>query len=159
MTTFEDKVAPIQCPSVQATEPNAVVFGVVTGPAEVRRVGYLTEPQPVTAPLLALAGPARPGQIFRMAAPCRGSGCKHFDGTDCRLVQRITAFLDPVVSGVPPCRIRPTCRWFRQEGKAACVRCPQVVTDTARATDRQRSVADPDNGTHGAVPVHLPPSG
>ena len=82
-----------------------------------------------------------------------GNGCKHFDGSDCRLVQEITAFLDPVVSSLPACDIRPTCRWFRQEGKAACLRCPQVVTETCTTDERKRWIADPDNV--GAAPESL----
>ena len=135
----------MQCPSAPATEPGAVVFGVVTGAPEKPRIGYLNEAQPVTDELLALAGEAQPGQVFRTAAPCMGGSCKHFDGSDCRLVQRITSFMDPVVSSLPACEIRPTCRWFRQEGRAACVRCPQVVTATCTTDERKRWVADPDN--------------
>ena len=48
---------------------------------------------------------------------------------------------DPVVRALPRCAIRPTCRWFRQEGPAACFRCPQVVTDSRTASDLQREVA------------------
>jgi len=33
-----------------------------------------------------------------------------------------------VVSELPSCQIRDTCRWFAEEGGAACLRCPQVVT-------------------------------
>jgi len=40
--------------------------------------------------------------------------------------------LDPVVSALPRCAIRPVCRWFRQEGRAACLRCPQVATEQAQ---------------------------
>jgi hypothetical protein len=145
MTASDRKNPVLQCPSAQATDPGAVVFGVVTGTAEKPRIGYLTKAQPVTDKLLALAGEAQPGQVFRTAAPCMGHGCKHFDGSDCRLVQRITAFLDPVVSGLPACDIRPTCRWFRQEGKAACARCPQVVTSTCTTDEQKLWVADPDN--------------
>jgi hypothetical protein len=145
MTTSDDKPALIQCPSAQPTEPDAVIFGIVTRAVESPRIGYLTETQAVTEPLLALAGQARPGQVFRIAAPCMGSGCKHFDGSECRLAQRITTFLDPVVSGLPACRIRSTCRWFRQEGRAACIRCPQVVTSTCTTDEQKRWIADPDN--------------
>jgi hypothetical protein len=45
------------------------------------------------------------------------------------------------VDGLPPCSIRPGCMWWRQEGKNACLRCPQVVTETRHATDEQRQVA------------------
>jgi hypothetical protein len=145
MTTSDDKPVLIQCPSAQPTEPDAVIFGIVTRAVDAPRIGYLTETQAVTEPLLALAGQARPGQVFRIAAPCMGSGCKHFDGSECRLVQRITAFLDPVVNSLPACRIRSTCRWFRQEGREACIRCPQVLTEVYTDDDQQRYVADPDN--------------
>jgi hypothetical protein len=133
--------ATIHCPSAQPAA-DAVVFGVVNGPPADRRIGYLTEPQPATEQILALAGPATPGQVFRMAAPCMGNTCKHFDDGACSLVKRVVASFDPVVSGVPPCRIRPTCRWFRQEGRDACLRCPQVVTDNFDPTELQRLVAD-----------------
>ncbi|HEY0183595.1 MAG TPA: hypothetical protein VGC09_12385 [Rhodopila sp.] len=143
MTKIND-LSLIRCPSAQPSA-DGLVIGVVAGTAEARRIGYLTEPQPVTQEILALAGPVAPAQVFRMAAPCMGEGCKHFAGGDCHLVKRIVAALDPVVSGLPPCQIRPTCRWFRQEGRAACVRCPQVVTNTYDATELQRRVADPDS--------------
>ena len=142
MTKISDDDA-IRCPSAQPG-PDGVVIGVVTGTPEQRRIGYLTEPQPVTQELLALSEPLAPAQVFRIAAPCMGEGCKHFSGGDCSLVKRIVAGLDPVVSGLPPCRIRPSCRWFRQEGGNACVRCPQVITSSYDATDLQRRVADPD---------------
>ncbi len=133
----------IRCPSAQPST-DGVVIGVVTGTVEKRRIGYLSQPQPVTDEILSLAGEVEPAQLFRMASPCMGDGCKHFSGGDCGLVKRIVASLDPVVSSLPPCQIRPTCRWFRQEGRAACVRCPQVVTNTYDSTDQQRQIADPD---------------
>jgi hypothetical protein len=141
MTKIDDTT--IRCPSAQPS-PDGSVIGVVIGTAEERRVGYLSAPQPVTEDILALAAPAAPAQVFRMAAPCMGDRCKHFSGGDCNLVKRIVAALDPVVSSLPPCQIRPTCRWFRQEGRSACMRCPQVVTNTYGGTDLQRQVADPD---------------
>jgi hypothetical protein len=133
----------IHCPSAQPSA-DGVVIGVVTGTADERRIGYLSKPQPVTEEILALAAPAAPAEVFRMASPCMGDGCKHFAGGDCHLVKRIVAHFDPVVSGLPPCQIRPTCRWFRQEGRVACVRCPQVVTNSRDGTELQRWVSDPD---------------
>ena len=133
----------IQCPSAQPSA-DAVVIGVVTGAGQERRIGYLTEPQAATERVLELAAPAVPTEVFRLASPCMGEGCKHFAGGACTLVQRVVASLDPVVSALPPCRIRPVCRWFRQEGPDACVRCPQVITTTYDATELQRQVADSD---------------
>jgi hypothetical protein len=121
------------CPSAQPDWEGGMVLGVVLGTAESPRLAHLEVLQPVTDELMALASPVSPTEVFRIAAPCLGSGCTHFDGTDCRLVQRLVTLLPPVVEVLPPCSLRPSCRWWRQEGKAACLRCPQVVTDSNAA--------------------------
>jgi hypothetical protein len=133
---------PIDCPSAQADAKGARVYGMLTGAPETRRVGYLTETQPVSEKLLALAGPAKPTELFRIAAPCAMSGCKHFKGDSCTLAQRIVESMAPVVNALPPCQIRPTCRWFLQEGRNACLRCPQVATDKRNATAEEKRIAD-----------------
>ena len=51
----------IRCPSAQPSA-DGLVIGVVTGSVEKRRIGYLTEPRPVTDRVLALAGPAEPAR-------------------------------------------------------------------------------------------------
>ena len=133
---------PILCPSAQPDWEDAQVFGVqVTTPESGRRVGYLTEAQPVTPEILSATEPARPAEVLRVAAPCMGSGCVHFDGSTCHLAARMTSMLDPVVGGLPRCAIRPHCRWFRQEGRAACIRCPQVITELREATELQWKIA------------------
>jgi hypothetical protein len=109
--------------------------------AEGLQVDYLTESLPATPELFAAATPDKPTEVFRAAAPCPDRGCKHFDGAKCQLAARITAILDPVVSALPRCAIRPVCRWFRQEGREACLRCPQVATEQRNASELQRSVA------------------
>ncbi len=131
----------ITCPSAHPGE-GSVVFGVVIKTETDRRVGYLNEAKPATPETLALAGPVRPTEVFRIAAPCATHACKHYDGKDCTLARRIVQRLEPVVSGLPPCRIRSTCRWFHQEGKNACLRCPQVITDRHDASDVEIEVAD-----------------
>jgi hypothetical protein len=124
-----------------------VVFGVVGGTAGRPRLAYLDEPRPVTDGLLALCVPALPTAVLRIGAPCVGHGCRHFDGSDCRLATRIVQLLPSVVEGLPACRLRPDCRWWQQEGKAACLRCPQVVTDTCDTPELMRRVADPNTPT------------
>jgi hypothetical protein len=144
MTDPGIKPATLKCPSALSISSDAVVFGLVTGTPEAPRIGYLTEAQPVTDSLMALAGSALPGQVFRIAATCSEHACKHFDGADCRLAKRIVTLLDPVVNALPACQIRSTCRWFRQEGREACLRCPQVVTDKAASVEEYRRIGDPD---------------
>jgi hypothetical protein len=141
-----DKTAEtLLCPSVTSIGPDAQVFGVLTGSAtEGLQVGYLTEPLPATSELLAAAAPAKPTEVFRAAAPCVERGCQHFDGAKCQLATRISTMLDPVVSALPRCAIRPVCRWFRQEGREACLRCPQVITERRDPSDLQRVVAGRD---------------
>jgi hypothetical protein len=130
------------CPSITSIGPDAKVFGVLVAPTpDALQVGYFTEALPATAELLAAAAPAKPTEIFRAAAPCAERACKHFDGANCRLAARIAAMLDPVVSTLPRCAIRPVCRWFHQEGRAACLRCPQVTTELRNPGDLDRGVA------------------
>ena len=130
----------IDCPSAQTRAKGSRIYGVMTGPSNDRRVGYLTETLEPTPELLALAGEAKPTELFRIAAPCANGGCRHFNG-GCTLVQRIVAALPIVVSALPACQIRGTCRWYLQEGDAACLRCPQIMTDKANAADEEIRIA------------------
>lgn len=134
---------PPYCPSAQPGSDGSVVLGVLSGTTENPRLAYLKEPQPVTDELLKLAGPVEPTEVFRFSAPCVGGACKHFDGADCRLARRTVQMLPAVVERPPPCRLRPRCRWWRQEGKEACARCPVIVTTISNPTDDQRLWADP----------------
>jgi hypothetical protein len=129
------------CPSAQPGMPGAIVLGVVGGDAEAPRVGYLNERLAVTDDLLARTGSVKPTEVFRFAANCEERACRHFDGTHCRLASRIVEFLPAVSDALPPCLIRKTCRWFAEEGKPACLRCPQVVTENSQPSDMMRRAA------------------
>jgi hypothetical protein len=135
------------CPSAQPTMAGSVVFGVLDTRTQSPRVGYLVEPRPVTDEVLAIAGPVAPAEIFRFGAPCAGRACCHFDGSDCRLATRIVQLLPVVVDVLPPCQLRRDCRWWQQEGKAACLRCPQIITETFDPPDLIRRAADPSTPT------------
>lgn len=123
---FQDKA--LLCPSAQPTMSNSRVFAVVGGPAQTPEVAYLNETLPVTKSLLAMAEPVLATEVFRFAADCEKNACCHFDGSRCLLATRIIQILPAVTEGLPACRIRSTCRWFEQEGREACLRCPQIVT-------------------------------
>ena len=132
------------CPSARADLPGSMLFGVVAGrPHDDGLVAYLRHPQPVTSDVLRLAEPLPPTTVFRFASGCAESACAHFDGADCSLATRIVDLLPPVVQILPPCPIRRDCRWWRQEGRAACLRCPGVATDPPDASDALRRAADP----------------
>lgn len=134
------------CPSARPESVDSVVFGVVGGTVTEPRVAYLKKPQPITDELIAKASPITPAEIFRTAAPCATKGCQHFDGQDCRLAMRIVEKFPPVAEELPPCSIRRGCRWWLQEGKAACMRCPQVITDNYNASELAVEVATPTVG-------------
>ncbi len=120
---------------------DAEVLGVLEGGPDAPRLSYLVEPVRVSDELLAQTGGVSPTRVFRFAATCEERSCSHFDGVNCRLATRIVAGLSPVVDKLPPCRIRSKCRWFAQEGAAACLRCPQVVTEIASPTEGMKAVA------------------
>lgn len=122
------------CPSAQPGMDNCRVLGVVDREIDSERpaprIVYLNEILPATDEVLALSGPMKPTEVLRLSATCAEHKCPHFNGTDCRLATRIVSILPAVVDALPPCTIRKECRWFFQEGAAACQRCPQVTTVT-----------------------------
>jgi hypothetical protein len=131
------------CPSAQPDLDQGVVFGVVGGSASEPRVAYLTDPVPVTRTLLQLAAPAHPTEVFRMGAPCARGGCQHYTGSRCGLVRQLVEGVEPVADEIPPCRLRPRCRWWREEGAAACRRCPMIVTELPNPTPQLTRAARP----------------
>lgn len=132
------------CPSAQPEMPNSKVFGVVEGTVEHRRVAYVDRTVPVTSQILILTEPLKPTEIFRFAAPCAQGSCHHFRSSQCQLATRTAHGTEAVVIKIPACAIREDCLWWYQEGKAACLRCPQVITALENPTDEQRRVANPD---------------
>jgi hypothetical protein len=134
------------CPSARPEWQDSVVFGVIGGTVTEPRVAYLKQPQAITDELIAKASPVTPTEIFRTAAPCATKACQHFDGKDCRLAMRVVENLPKVIDDLPPCSIRRDCRWWQQEGKAACMRCPQVITDNYNASELTVKVATPTVG-------------
>ena len=131
----------IDCPSAQADSAAARIYGVMTPTEGGLRAGFLTETLAPTPEWLALAGTAKPSELFRIAAPCSKKACGHFSGGACTLAQRVVAGLKPVVDALPACQIRDTCRWFFQEGREACLRCPQVQTDSRDASEAYVEIA------------------
>ena len=116
------------CPSAQPGMDKCQVLGVVQRQGPKPMLEYLKEPLPATSDVLAMAAPLKPTEVFRLSATCAEHKCPHFDGSDCRLATRVVRMLPEVVDILPPCIIRKECRWYFQEGGAACKRCPEVTT-------------------------------
>jgi hypothetical protein len=132
------------CPNSEAEMPGALVFGVIAGTVTEPRIAYLEQPVSITDELLAKASPVKAHEVFRIASTCIEKSCQHFDGKDCRLARRFAAKLPPVVEELPDCSIRRDCRWWKQEGLAACVRCPQAIRYTYNDSELIEEVATPE---------------
>jgi hypothetical protein len=104
-------------------------------------LSYVNQHLPATSKILSMAGAAAPTQVFRLAATCEEEKCSHFDGRNCNLVKRIVKILPAVVGSLPPCIVRANCRWFAQEGSAACTRCPQVTTYNTNPSEELKLAA------------------
>lgn len=105
------------CPSAIPEMRGARLFGIIAA----GRVQYI-EPRPVPQ----LRG-AAPGEVFRIAAPC--VECPRFDGRECRLGAQLARILTAGAGAeLPACGIRKDCRWYSEQGTAACSRCDQVIT-------------------------------
>ncbi|WP_426367972.1 hypothetical protein [Streptomyces sp. E-08] len=97
------------------------------------RLGYLRPPLTVDDVFAeACKQHGDPESRFRFADTCRQDCCEHWSGQDCSLVGRLISSgtdtaLEVSERGLPRCAIRADCRWFFQEGSAACAVCPIVV--------------------------------
>jgi hypothetical protein len=129
------------CPSAQPGMDNCRVLGVVQQDGPTPRLVYLNELLPATDDVLAMSAPLKPTEVYRLAATCAEHKCPHFDGADCRLATRIVQILPAVVEALPPCTIRKDCRWYSQEGAAACRRCPEVTTVSYDLSPTTREVS------------------
>ncbi len=129
------------CPSAQPGMDNCHVLGVVQHDGPKPMVLYLNKPLPATPDVLAMAAPLKPTEVFRLSGTCAEHACPHFDGADCQLATRVARMLPAVVDALPPCIIRKDCRWFSQEGGAACLRCPEVTTVTYDTSAEMQAVS------------------
>ena len=129
------------CPSAQPGMEECRVLGVVQHDGPKPMLLYLSQPLPATPDVLAMAAPLRPTEVMRLAATCATGRCPHFDGADCQLATRIVNMRPPAVEALPPCPIRADCRWFSQEGRAACLRCPEVTTVTYDVSPEMQAVS------------------
>ena len=141
------------CPSAQPDMEDARIFGIVSGTAEAPRVAFLKAGARVGEHELAKLGPINPTHVFRFTGKCEEGRCAQFRDGHCSLGKRIATGLAAVVDALPPCTIRPTCRWFAEEGENVCYRCPQVVTLVSEGvTPLNRVAALPQPSSSGRSP-------
>jgi hypothetical protein len=137
----------LTCPSAQPEMDDPQVIGVMEPGPDGRRLSYVNGHVPVTEEVLASTGDVPPTLVYRFAARCMESRCRHFDGARCGLALRMVEGLQPTVEKLPPCAIRRTCRWHAEAGDAACLRCSQVVTWIEDATPEIAEIVRPGSVT------------
>ena len=120
--------SPYSCPSAQPDMHEARIFGVLSGTVDEPRVSYLKQEAVIPAAARPDTGGVNPIEAFRFAARCEEGRCGQYAGGRCSLGQRVVEGLPPVIDALPSCTIRPSCRWHAEQGREACLRCPQVVT-------------------------------
>lgn len=118
------------CPSAQPDMAGARPFGVVSGTVGEVRIAFFKKDALKHFDWRERFAAPHATQLFRFAARCERTACGHYDYADgkCSLGQRVATALPPVTDALPPCLVRPSCRWHAEQGPAVCLRCPQVVT-------------------------------
>lgn len=114
------------CPSAPLYE-GSQLLGIVKKDGG---VSLLTEPIPVTPEFVETStanGPAE--ERFRFVNKCVEKGCAKWGAGGCSVVSGAVARMETAAQTaiLPTCGIRPSCRWFMQEGPSACHACPQVT--------------------------------
>jgi len=135
----------LKCPSSYPEGINAQVFAVVVGSAESPEVKYLKKSVAVTKDLLDSTSPVSPTEVFRFSSQCAEEKCGHFNqsSSQCTLAERTIELVKPESLELVACTIRKTCVWWNQQGKPACLRCPQVVRDGYPMTKKNRRISTP----------------
>ena len=137
----------MDCPSAQPEMSNARVLGIIETGSTNRQLSYVNEPLSVSSGLIKAYKLHNLSDKVRFSATCEESKCTHFDGDKCMLASRIVDKLPMVSKSLPPCLIRKTCRWFSQEGKSACFRCPQIQTYVESPDDAVKQIAGSTNSS------------
>lgn len=122
------------CPSAQPDMTDARPIGLLSGsPTEVRIAFFKKEALDAFDWRARFSG-QEATHVLRFGARCEEARCGHFDGHTCQLGRRVNDELEPVVDHLPPCLLRPSCRWHAERGPGVCLRCPQVATMVPEAS-------------------------
>jgi hypothetical protein len=125
----------LMCPSSRC-EPGSSLIAIL---GDEGRLAHVTPALPVDAAFVESARRhGSPEARMRFASPCLQAGCAQWTGSSCGIIEKVVAAeVGPQGGRLPRCAIRPSCRWYAQEGAAACRACPLVVTDAREDAARQ----------------------
>ena len=135
--------ARFDCPSAQPDMDGARPFGVISGTPQETRIAFFKKSALDGFNWRAQFSSQDATRVFRFGARCDEHRCGHYDGSRCNLGARVKQGLPAVVDALPPCLIRPKCRWYAEQGGEVCLRCPQVVTMIPAADTPLNAVAAP----------------
>ncbi len=67
---------------------------------------------------------------YRATMKCVTKGCVNWNGKKCTVPEQMAYFVDPYAQSADyeNCSLRPTCRWFAENGRNACKMCPLIKT-------------------------------
>jgi hypothetical protein len=133
----------VNCPSAQPNQNGSVVIGVIGTQDGRAQASLLPQLVPLSSVGHLIPDAIPVTEVLRLAAPCAERQCGHFKNHRCTLASRIVARLPAVIDRLSQCALRPSCRWWHQEGPAACHRCPQIVTEPFQTSDLMRDIAIP----------------
>ncbi len=127
----------LTCPSSRC-EPGASLIAIV---GDDGRLAHVTPALTVDEAFVeAAAQHGSPEARMRFASPCLEAGCAQWTGSSCGIIEQVMAAgIGPAGGRLPRCAIRPSCRWYAQEGAAACRACPLVVTDATEGAAQARA--------------------
>ena len=100
MIEVKSKETGLRCPSGRPEFEDSKVFGVVTG-VERPVVSYLQRPADQAELGIDLPPGIDPAQVFRFTCACAESKCRHFDGAECTLGDRIVRLLPTITEALP----------------------------------------------------------
>jgi hypothetical protein len=121
------------CPSSHA-KPGAILLGKVN---ESGTIGYIQTPIEIDEAFIEAAGDMDLERSFRFSSKCVKNGCAQWQDGQCGVIKKVMQFNEGFHlqhPALPDCSIRPTCRWYSQEGEKACSYCPYVITNSMEET-------------------------
>jgi hypothetical protein len=118
----------LACPSAPA-QAGSSLLAIVGSDG---RLAHVSPPIPIDEAFVAAASRrGAPEARMRFTAPCVREQCAQWTGSSCGVIEQVlaTGAHEDQPTRLPRCAIRSDCRWYRQEGGAACRACPLVLTD------------------------------
>lgn len=121
-------VKQMRCPS-STCEPGHLLLGIVRPDGTLSHISPPIEVDVSFVEKASAKGQRLPESRFRFAGPCVESSCCHWLGERCSVGDEVASAAERPDGSykLNPCHIRPTCRWWAQNGGAACQICPLIV--------------------------------